>query len=199
MSPSDAVPRVAHIPKDAGRARAPRLLVFGLSLALAAAALTSAPSQTSLAQQRDPLPPQATIDAEPTSVTLCEGEPAVVKLTLKPAPNVRLRGGFKWDVGGGKVQGEGGSAVWYLSGVKPGRYTARVLSSAPRLAAAESAVVIASAPRRGRGLPAGQGRLPRGDVRRGDAHLLRARAGRRGEPPLQDPLVTLRRPRRAHG
>ncbi|MBV9929149.1 MAG: toll/interleukin-1 receptor domain-containing protein [Acidobacteria bacterium] len=137
MSLSNDIPHDARgrVPKAHGRACAAWLFILTLALA----AQTFSPFQDTLARPIKSQDTPFSLEAERSFVTPCPGLPATVKVTVIPAPNVRLRGDFKWSVTGGKIRDEGASAVWDLSGAKPGVYTATATVELPKLAAAVSA------------------------------------------------------------
>ena len=106
-----------------------------LLLALAAFAYTSTRAsqknkQTAAAPAPQNQPPTITLDADTQVVTLCPDAESMSN------PRVRLKATgvspegkplrYRWEVSGGRLEGEGTDVVWDLSGAPPGVYNAAV-------------------------------------------------------------------------
>ncbi|PYS84010.1 MAG: hypothetical protein DMF67_07010 [Acidobacteria bacterium] len=110
--------------------------VFGLLLlALAAFAYTSTRAsqknkQTVAAPAPQNQPPTITLDSDTQIVTICPDAESIsnTRVRLK-ATGVSPEGKplrYRWDVSGGRLEGEGTDVVWDLSGAQPGVYNAAV-------------------------------------------------------------------------
>ena len=110
--------------------------VFGLLLlALAAFAYTSTRAsqknkQTAAAPAPQNQPPTITLDSDTQVVTICPDAESMsnTRVRLK-ATGVSPEGKplrYRWDVSGGRLEGEGTDVVWDLSGAQPGVYNAAV-------------------------------------------------------------------------
>ncbi len=103
-----------------------------LLFATAAFVYTSshASQQAGTAQSPQNQPPTITLDSETQIVTLCPDAESIAN------PRVRLRARgvspegkplrYKWNVSGGRLEGEGTDVVWDLSDAAPGVYNAAV-------------------------------------------------------------------------
>lgn len=70
-------------------------------------------------------PPNLSLAAEPRVVTVCEGSgPAVVSLNARATSNYPIR--YRWTSNAGRIEGDGATVRWDLSGVQPGYYRAYV-------------------------------------------------------------------------
>jgi len=69
-------------------------------------------------------PPTVSLSSDRSLVSACVGDPAAVRLTaqaLSPSGNP-IR--YRWTVSNGRIDGEGPTVTWNLSGVRPGQYKA---------------------------------------------------------------------------
>jgi len=102
---------------------------FGMFLPIALLGLfaiaSSASAQTA---RRDTIaftPPNLTLSAEPRVVTVCEGTgPAIVHLNARATSNYPIR--YRWTASAGRIEGDGPTVTWDLSGVQPGYHRAYV-------------------------------------------------------------------------
>jgi hypothetical protein len=69
-------------------------------------------------------PPTISLNASPTVLTACEGQPARVKLDARATFPSGATPRYKWSANGGHIVGDGASTDWDLTGVKPGYYKA---------------------------------------------------------------------------
>ncbi|MFN2533433.1 MAG: hypothetical protein ABR555_19280 [Pyrinomonadaceae bacterium] len=70
-------------------------------------------------------PPNLSLSAEPRVITVCEGAgPAVVQLNARATSNYPIR--YRWTTNGGRIDGNGETVTWDLSGLQPGYYKANV-------------------------------------------------------------------------
>jgi hypothetical protein len=70
-------------------------------------------------------PPNLSLLAEPSVITVCEGAgPALVQLNARATSNYPIR--YRWTTNGGRITGDGATVSWDLSGVRPGYYKAYV-------------------------------------------------------------------------
>jgi hypothetical protein len=139
MPPAIRTPRDAReeAPKAPNGPSHARRLVFVCAFLLLAG---SAPAQNTIpegpAVKPTPRrggfrPVKLSLSADVESVSLCEGRPKVVTLTAVPLNmSDREVANATWAADGGNVKPARLTAVWDLSGVRPGRYTATV--SVPR-------------------------------------------------------------------
>src|SRR2546423_15330203 len=113
----------------------PAVILGVLMTALAAFVSTSPHASHKGGQQPAPTPPQnqpptITLDSDAQVVTLCPdaesmSNPRVhLKATGVSPEGKPLR--YRWTVSGGRLEGDGTDAVWDLSGVPPGVYSAAV-------------------------------------------------------------------------
>lgn len=138
MSPVNKAPHDPNLiitPTDGGT-KVLRLLICACAVLLSAGAVLASFTRAATkwknlpAQQipprQSPEQPSLVLKISRDSVSLCPGEPSVVRLTASgPAPaGVPLT--YTWEANGGSIKGDGNSAVWDLSGVRPGVYTATV-------------------------------------------------------------------------
>src|SRR4051794_31016909 len=116
MSLADKNPHdLEHTVSKASRvAKARRLLAASCVVLLAAAVVLSQRQR----QQQGFL----SLKADPRSITLCPGQPTTVRLTATHPASVRIQPDQSWKVDAGKIEVKGDSALWDLSGTKPGRY-----------------------------------------------------------------------------
>ena len=97
----------------------PIALVGMLSLAASAAA------QKVRVETRAFTPPNLSVGADPQLITVCEGAgPAVVRLNARATSDYPIR--YRWTTNVGRLDGDGETVSWDLSGVAPGRYRAYV-------------------------------------------------------------------------
>ena len=70
-------------------------------------------------------PPNLSLSAEPRVVTVCEGaSPAIVRLNARATSNYPIR--YRWSTSAGRIDGDGPTVTWDLSGLQPGYYRAYV-------------------------------------------------------------------------
>lgn len=70
-------------------------------------------------------PPNLSLVAEPRVVTVCEGSgPAVVHLNARATSNYPIS--YRWTSNAGRIEGDGATVNWDLSGLQPGYYKAYV-------------------------------------------------------------------------
>lgn len=108
-----------------------RHLFLGLAIcALSLVALHGAATQAQRRQEpivRPPNnPPTVTLVADTSTVTICEGETAQVKLRANATSPENRAITYRWRVSGGRIEGEGAETRWDLSGLRTGVYTATV-------------------------------------------------------------------------
>lgn len=128
----------AKAPKPPNGPRRARRLVFVCALLLLAGSATAQKNTTPEGPAVKPTPRREgfqpvgiKLSADVESISLCEGKPKVVSLTAVP---LNMKGGelakATWAADGGNLKPARLTAVWDLSGAKPGRYTATI--SIPR-------------------------------------------------------------------
>lgn len=71
-------------------------------------------------------PPTLTVAADPTSITVCDGQTAVVQLIARTISRDGHPIRYAWHPAAGRIRGDGPTATWDLSGVQPGYYKAYV-------------------------------------------------------------------------
>jgi hypothetical protein len=103
--------------------------LIGLFLPIALVGLfafaTVASAQKVKVETRAFTPPNLRLSAEPRVITVCEGSgPAVVRLNAQATSNYPIR--YRWTSSGGRLQGDGPTVTWDLSGLQPGYYKAYV-------------------------------------------------------------------------
>jgi hypothetical protein len=92
---------------------------------LIALASSSALAQKSRKEVVAYTPPNLSLTAEPRVITVCEGAgPALVQLNARATSNNPIR--YRWTTNGGRIEGNGQTVTWDLSGVAPGYYKANV-------------------------------------------------------------------------
>jgi len=70
-------------------------------------------------------PPNLSLSAEPQVVNVCEGGgSAIVRLNARATSNYPVR--YRWTSNGGRIDGDGPTVNWDLSGLQPGYYRAYV-------------------------------------------------------------------------
>jgi len=70
-------------------------------------------------------PPNLSLLAEPSVITVCEGAgPAIVQLNARATSSYPIR--YRWTTNGGRLEGDGATVTWDLSGMRPGYYKAYV-------------------------------------------------------------------------
>src|SRR5262245_13074303 len=103
-----------------------RSVLFGLALALAAAALVfssaDAKGKKRRRYERISGPPTLSLAAEPTSVRLCDNARVQLIATASSPEGRPLR--YKWRTNGGRLSGQGAGTTWDLTGAAPGVYQA---------------------------------------------------------------------------
>ncbi|HEX8476070.1 MAG TPA: hypothetical protein VF666_18870 [Pyrinomonadaceae bacterium] len=108
-----------------------RNLFVGLSiLMLVLVAVFSASTQAQKKQVqvvRPPSnPPTVTLRADTSTVTICPGETAIVKLNATAISPENRSVTYRWRATGGRIEGEGANTTWDLSGLRTGVYVATV-------------------------------------------------------------------------
>ena len=103
--------------------------LIGLFLPIALVGLfafaTVASAQKARAQTRAFSPPNLSLSAEPRVITVCEGaDAALVHLNARATSNYPIS--YRWTANAGKIEGDGATVAWDLSGVAPGYYRAYV-------------------------------------------------------------------------
>jgi hypothetical protein len=103
--------------------------IFGLFLLVALVGMLSLASsvyaQKVRVETRTFTPPNLTVGADPQLITVCEGAgPAVVRLNARATSDYPIR--YSWTSNAGRIQGDGATVEWDLSGVQPGYYRAFV-------------------------------------------------------------------------
>ncbi|HEV2884871.1 MAG TPA: hypothetical protein VGW36_08435 [Pyrinomonadaceae bacterium] len=74
---------------------------------------------------REFTPPNLSVGAEPQVITVCEGAgPAVVNLNARATSSYPIR--YRWTANAGRIDGDGATVTWDLSGAEPGYYRAYV-------------------------------------------------------------------------
>lgn len=104
-----------------------RLIGFFLPIALAGffAFASVASAQKVRVETREFTPPNLSLIAEPNVVQVCEGTgPAVVHLNARATSNYPIS--YRWTSSGGRIEGDGATVTWDLSGLQPGYYKAYV-------------------------------------------------------------------------
>ncbi len=70
-------------------------------------------------------PPNLSLAAEPSVITVCEGAgPAIVQLNARATSNYPIR--YRWTANAGRIEGDAAAVTWDLSGARPGYYKAYV-------------------------------------------------------------------------
>src|SRR6267143_6305934 len=73
-------------------------------------------------------PPNLSLVAEPAVITVCPSEgqaaPSVVHLDARVTSNSPIR--YRWTANAGRIDGDGPTVTWDVSGLKPGYYKAYV-------------------------------------------------------------------------
>jgi hypothetical protein len=104
-----------------------RLIQLFLPIALVGffAFASVASAQKVRIEAREFTPPNLSLVAEPRVVTVCEGSgPAVVHLNARATSNYPIS--YRWTNNGGRIEGDGATVTWDLSGLQPGYYKAYV-------------------------------------------------------------------------
>jgi hypothetical protein len=97
----------------------PIALVGMLSLA------TSASAQRVRVETHAFTAPHLSVGADPQLITVCEGAgPSVVRLNARATSDYPIR--YRWSSNVGRIDGDGETVNWDLSGAAPGRYRAYV-------------------------------------------------------------------------
>lgn len=68
--------------------------------------------------------PSISLNASPSVVMACEGQPARVQLDARASFPSGASPRYHWSANGGRIDGNGATTEWDLSGVKPGYYRA---------------------------------------------------------------------------
>ncbi|MFN2494124.1 MAG: hypothetical protein ABR501_14710, partial [Pyrinomonadaceae bacterium] len=103
--------------------------IIGLFLLIALVGLfVSASSAVAQTARRDTVaftPPNLTLLADPQVITVCEGSgPAIVQLNARATSNSPIR--YRWTASAGRIDGDGPTVSWDVSGLQPGYYKAYV-------------------------------------------------------------------------
>lgn len=70
-------------------------------------------------------PPNLSLLADQQVITVCEGSgPAVVRLDARATSSYPIR--YRWSANAGRIEGDGATVTWDLSGLQPGVYRANV-------------------------------------------------------------------------
>lgn len=108
-----------------------RRRLFGLILPIALVGLNLFAPEAFAQKVKEEIrytPPTLSLTASPTVVTVCEDRATESLIRLNA--NATSPGGYPiryaWRVSGGQIRGEGATATWDLSGVRPGYYRAYV-------------------------------------------------------------------------
>ncbi|HUS09077.1 MAG TPA: hypothetical protein VMZ30_01335 [Pyrinomonadaceae bacterium] len=102
---------------------------IGLFLPIALVGLFNFATTTASAQQvrigaREFTPPNLSLVAEPRVITVCEGTPSIVHLNARVTSNYPIT--YRWTSNAGRIEGNGATVTWDLSGLQPGYYKAYV-------------------------------------------------------------------------
>jgi hypothetical protein len=107
-----------------------RLIALALPLALLALVIL-APAAVAKKKkkpvQTEPaayVAPTVRLNASPTVVTACAGEPAQIRLDARTTDLSNVK--YRWTASAGRIDGDGPTPNWDLSGLKPGVYKASV-------------------------------------------------------------------------
>lgn len=103
-----------------------RLIRLFLPIALVGmfAFASSAFAQKVRIETRAFTPPNLSLSADPQVITVCEGGPALVNLNARATSNYPIS--YRWTASAGRIQGDGATVTWDLSGLQPGSYKAYV-------------------------------------------------------------------------
>jgi hypothetical protein len=104
-----------------------RLIRLFLPIALLAlfACATVASAQKVRVEADNFTQPNLSLSAEPRLITVCEGAgTAMVHLNAQVTPHSPIR--YRWTANAGRIEGEGPTVSWNLSGLQPGYYRAYV-------------------------------------------------------------------------
>ena len=86
---------------------------------------TSASAQKVRVEARGFTPPNLSLLAEPRVMQVCEGSgPAVVHLNARVTSNYPIS--YRWTSNAGRIEGDGATVTWDVSGLQPGHYGAYV-------------------------------------------------------------------------
>ncbi len=69
-------------------------------------------------------PPTVSLASDQDLISACEGDPAAVRLTARALSPSGSPIRYRWTVANGRIDGEGPTVTWNLSGVRPGLYKA---------------------------------------------------------------------------
>jgi hypothetical protein len=70
-------------------------------------------------------PPNLSLVADQQVITVCDGAgPAVVRLNARATSSYPIS--YRWAANAGRIEGDGATVTWDLSGAQPGRYRANV-------------------------------------------------------------------------
>ena len=104
-----------------------RLIQLFLPIAMVGffAFASAASAQKVRIEAREFTPPNLSLVAEPRVVTVCEGSgPAFVHLNARATSNYPIS--YRWTNTGGRIEGDGATVTWDVSGLQPGYYKAYV-------------------------------------------------------------------------
>jgi hypothetical protein len=104
-----------------------RLIGLFLPIALVGffAFATAASAQKVRVEAREFTPPNLSLLAEPRVITVCEGSgPAMVQLNARATSNYPIS--YRWTTNAGRINGDGATVSWDVSGLQPGYYKAYV-------------------------------------------------------------------------
>jgi hypothetical protein len=85
---------------------------------------STAVAQKVRVETREYTPPNLSVSADPKVVTICDGTTSLVDLTARATSNDPIR--YHWTANAGRIQGDGPTVIWDLSGVAPGYYRANL-------------------------------------------------------------------------
>ena len=104
-----------------------RLIRLFMPIALVGffALATAASAQKVRIEAREFTPPNLSLLAEPRVITVCEGSgPSIVHLNARATSNYPIT--YRWTSNSGRIEGDGSTVTWDLSGLQPGYYKAYV-------------------------------------------------------------------------
>ena len=104
-----------------------RLIGLFLPIALVGffALATAASAQKVRVEAREFTPPNLSLLAEPRVITVCEGSaPAIVQLNARATSTYPIN--YRWTSNAGRIEGDGATVNWDVSGLQPGYYKAYV-------------------------------------------------------------------------
>jgi hypothetical protein len=106
----------------------PHLTRLFLPLALVGFHLLAADASAQKAQKTQEAlnyaPPTVSLSSDQDLISACAGDPAAVRLTAQASSPSGNPIRYRWTVSDGRIDGEGPTVTWNLSGVRPGQYKA---------------------------------------------------------------------------